>query len=193
MMRLYSYIVAVDDGFAPCPMPGLCSLACCKPMIRRLARQGDWVMGTMPKERGEGRLVYLMQVGRVLSFADYYRDQKLRRRRDCIYRPLKCGGFRQKGNPWHGHSNIKKDLSGKNVLLAKRFVYFGENAQPVPPAFRRYVARGQGHRVWGTPGAKAPNTIRPDTIKSLVQWAFSRGCGVRGKPFDPPRKHTNCE
>lgn len=192
-MRLYSYIVAVDDGFAPCSTSGLLSLACCKPKIRKQAREGDLVMGTPPKKHGAGRLVYLMQVDRVLSFADYYRDLKLRRRRDCIYRPSPGGGFRQKKNPWHGHANIRKDLSGRHVLLSKRFVYFGRNAPLIQATFREYVARGQGHRVWGTPGTKAPNTIRPETIRSLRKWAFSNPCGIRGKPADRTHHHTRCD
>lgn len=139
-------------------------------------------------------MVYMMQVDGVLSFAEYYRDPKLRRRKDCIYRPKANGDHRQKKNPWHGHANIRKDLSGKFVLLAKCFVYFGKNAQPIPATFRKYVARGQGHRVWGTPGTKAPNNIRPNTLNSLVRWAFSEGRGIRGKPLDwKAVKHTGCD
>ena len=32
---LFSYVVATDSGFAPNPFFGLCTLACCKPAIRR--------------------------------------------------------------------------------------------------------------------------------------------------------------
>jgi hypothetical protein len=193
-MRLYSYIVAVDDGFAPCAMRGVCSLACCKPKIRKKAQRGDWMMGTTPKKRGAKRLVYLMQVEQALTFAEYSRDPKLRRRRDCIYFPKKNGGFRQKKNPWHKHSSMKKDLSGKHALVSRRFVYFGASAPELPVEFRKYVARGQGHRVWGTPGTKAPNDIRPEPLRALRRWAFSQGRGICGQPAD--RKactHTACD
>ncbi|MCI0351450.1 MAG: hypothetical protein L0Z53_18665 [Acidobacteriales bacterium] len=192
-MRLYSYIVAFDDGFAPCAMQGLCSLACCKPKIRRRAQEGDWVIGTTPKKRRARRLVYMMQVNRTPSLADYYRDPKLRRRRDCIYRPI-GRRLEQIENDAHGHANIRKDLSGKYVLLSPRFVYFGREAPPIPPEFHKYVARTQGHRVWGTPGTKAPNVIQPRTLNSIVGWAFSKGRGVRGKPASSKAaKHTGCE
>lgn len=192
-MRLYSYIVRFDDGFAPCAMDGLCSLACCKPKIRKNAQRGHWVMGTTPKKHGAGKLVYMMQVGRVLSFADYYRNLQLRRRRDCIYRRV-GGRYEQIENPWHGHANRKKDLSGKHVLLSRRFVYFGKNAPDMPERYWPHVASTQGHRVWGTPGTKAPNRIRPNAIRSLARWAFSKGRGVRGKPADSKAaKHTGCE
>lgn len=193
-MRLYSYIIAVDDGFAPCATRSICTLACCKPKIRAKAKAGHWVMGTTPKKNGSGKLVYLMQVDRALGFADYYHDARLRSRKDCIYRPLASGRFRQKENPWHnGHAIKRKDLSGKYVLLAKRFVYFGDNAPSIPSRWRGYVARGQGHRVWGTPGTPAPNTIRHGTLNSLTRWALSKGRGVCGKPLHPQAiKHTDC-
>lgn len=34
-MTLYSYVVAHDFGFAPNPFDGLCTLATCKPDIRK--------------------------------------------------------------------------------------------------------------------------------------------------------------
>lgn len=40
-MKLFSYIVTHDAGFAPNPFWGYCTLACCKPAIRRTANVGD--------------------------------------------------------------------------------------------------------------------------------------------------------
>src|SRR5882762_6472831 len=45
-VRLYSYVVARDFGFAPNPFYGFCTLATCKPRIRAHACVGDWVLGT---------------------------------------------------------------------------------------------------------------------------------------------------
>jgi hypothetical protein len=39
--ELYSYVVVKDSGIAPHPYGGLCSLALCKPVIRRRADVGD--------------------------------------------------------------------------------------------------------------------------------------------------------
>ncbi len=47
-MRIYAYILKVDSGFAPNPFHGWCTLACCKPAIRRKARPGDWIVGRLP-------------------------------------------------------------------------------------------------------------------------------------------------
>ena len=48
-MTIYSYVVARDYGFAPNPFYGCCTLATCKPIIRRMAQVGDWVIGTGSK------------------------------------------------------------------------------------------------------------------------------------------------
>lgn len=44
-MRLFSYCIPVDDGAAPNPFWGVCTLAICKPAIRRVAEVGDWIAG----------------------------------------------------------------------------------------------------------------------------------------------------
>lgn len=45
MPRLFTYTIPIDDGAAPNPFRGMCSLAICKPGIRRVAKTGDWVAG----------------------------------------------------------------------------------------------------------------------------------------------------
>lgn len=41
-MRVYSYVMIADNGFAPNPYYGICTLACCKPRIRKGV--GDYVI-----------------------------------------------------------------------------------------------------------------------------------------------------
>ncbi len=45
-MTLYTYFIPFDNGAAPNPFGGICTLAICKPVIRRNAKAGDWVVGT---------------------------------------------------------------------------------------------------------------------------------------------------
>ena len=40
------YCIPCDNGAAPNPFWGLCTLAICKPRIRQSAKIGDWVVGT---------------------------------------------------------------------------------------------------------------------------------------------------
>ena len=76
-MRLYSYIVARDYGFAPNPFYGTCSLATCKPLIRRKANIDDWVVGTGAADNGlTGHLVYAMKVTETMTFDDYFADPR---------------------------------------------------------------------------------------------------------------------
>jgi Nucleotide modification associated domain 2 len=70
MPRLFSYTIPIDDGSAPNPFRGMCSLAICKPGIRRVAKRDDWVAGLGSKNAPRGdlrdRLVYAMRVQEVL-------------------------------------------------------------------------------------------------------------------------------
>jgi hypothetical protein len=73
----FSYTIPFDDGAAPNPFHGMCSLAICKPGIRKAARRGDWVAGLGSKDAPSGdlsgRLVYAMRVEQIVSMLDYDR------------------------------------------------------------------------------------------------------------------------
>lgn len=47
--KLFSYVLRFDDGAAPNPFWGTCTLAICKPDIRRTANIDDWIIGTGSK------------------------------------------------------------------------------------------------------------------------------------------------
>ncbi len=53
MARLFSYTIPID-GAAPNPFHGMCSLAICKPAIRRTASSGDWIVGLGPRNAPSG-------------------------------------------------------------------------------------------------------------------------------------------
>jgi hypothetical protein len=115
-MTLYSYIVKFDGGFAPNPFFGYCTLACCKPGIRRKAIKGDWIVGLTPKAKGN-KIVYFMEVDKVLTFDEYWKGFKqkrpemnagsARRRGDNIYEPQSGGGYRQLQSA-HSKPDFKK-------------------------------------------------------------------------------------
>lgn len=76
-MRLLSYKMTHDTGFAPNPFGSTLTLATCKPKIRYSRKQGDWIAGFTSKaltgdQVGEERLVYLMLVGAKVHLRDYY-------------------------------------------------------------------------------------------------------------------------
>src|SRR6266542_6663838 len=58
------------------------TLATCKPLIRKTARIGDWVVGTGSAERArQGYLVYVMQVSEVIAFDEYWSDPRFAEKR----------------------------------------------------------------------------------------------------------------
>lgn len=79
---LYCYTMTHDTGFAPNPYHGLLTLATCKPLIRKYAKEGYWISGWTGNAvhdkqggtdtKGAGRLIYLAQVSEVLSFKEYW-------------------------------------------------------------------------------------------------------------------------
>lgn len=162
---LYTYIIPVDDGAGPNPFHGVCTLAICKPVIRRTARVGDWVAGLgsrrAPSGNLEGMLVYAMKVERVLSLAEY--DRMAREKwpgkipnfshqrypdylGDCIYDFTSSTTNPKLRKSVHTAENRKTDLSGKNVLLSKHFYYLGKDAKRLPTQLKHIIHQGQGHR-----------------------------------------------
>lgn len=75
-MRLCSYVVVYDSGFAPNPFWGLCTLAACTPNHQGLRlKAGEWLIGNSSARAGH-RLIYAMRVSEVLDFDKYYRDPR---------------------------------------------------------------------------------------------------------------------
>lgn len=164
MPTLYSYCTRYDDGAAPNPHWGVCSLAICKPVIRRTACTGDWVVGTGSKRSPigdvSGQLVYAMRVTDRLSMAEYdsFTRAKLpqkipdrlnadprRRVGDSIY-DFQGGGEPHLRPSVHNAKNRDTDLGGKYVLLSTDFFYFGDRPVVLPHSLMPIVKQGQGHR-----------------------------------------------
>jgi hypothetical protein len=81
-MRVYSYVVRYDVGFAPNPFYGICTLATCKPGIRETAALDDLIVGTgSAATKRAGYLVYIMRVTEVTEFDTYWADPKFFRKK----------------------------------------------------------------------------------------------------------------
>jgi len=164
--RLFSYKMTHDTGFAPNPWWNYLTLATCKPKIREVKQPGDWIAGftsmALCGERvGRERLVFVMRVAEKVSIADYFGDDRFRQKiprsgsrdrrlllGDNIYKPLKQhprsdGDFLQVDDLCHNADNRHDDLSGKYVLVATEFAYFGSEAIKVPDAVRPDIPSGQ--------------------------------------------------
>lgn len=160
---LYSYIVASDDGFAPNPFHGFCTLACCKPRIRKYAEVGDYVIGLGPKRSGN-RVVYAMRVTEIVDFDDYWHDERFQIKRpdreavgemavgDNIYHRDESGRWLQVPSD---HSlpdgtqdwrSTRHDTNGEMVLISTDFIYWGGDGPSLPSRLREIIPRVQGHR-----------------------------------------------
>jgi len=186
-MKLYSYIVSHDTGFAPNPFFGYCTLACCKPPIRERAEVGDWIVGLEPKKTGH-RIVYFMRVDDKIPFDRYWSDPRFRNKRprpddevvrkcgDNIYESLPGGEYRQLRSV---HSkecteDPKKkahDLKSKYVLISTTFSYFGSKTLPLPKQLAALVVQ---------PGCRS--RFSAEVIAAFLRYARRPKPGVHARP-----------
>ncbi|MEK0158548.1 hypothetical protein WLQ65_05240 [Pseudoalteromonas piscicida] len=159
--HLFTYVIARDFGFAPNPFHGTCTLATCKPGIRKSAQVGDWVLGVAGKGLGDvhRKCILLMKVTEKMGFEDYWADERFTLKKPCrngsnvmmlgdnIYHKDSTGKWCQEdshhsnsdGSPHEG--NIHRDTgSTDQVLLSNFFFYFGSQASIVDLASINYVS-----------------------------------------------------
>lgn len=164
-MKYYSYVIPRDYGFAPNPYFGYCTLADCKPIIRKTAQIGDWIaaFGSASTSYRE-KLVMLMQVGEIMKFDEYWIDSRFKCKRpvfskgimhaygDNIYHHVD-GKWMQE--PSH-HSNVDGSINIKNltkdtqtdrVLISTNFYYFGNNAIIIPKEYEILIKKGRNHKI----------------------------------------------
>ena len=85
-MNVFFYVIEHDLGFAPNPFHGVCSMGCCKPDIRKVAAVGDYVLGTgAVKPKLRGHLTYWMKVDEVVTFDQYWKDPRFRRKKPVMH------------------------------------------------------------------------------------------------------------
>jgi len=189
-MKLYSYVITTDSGFAPNPYWEYCTLATCKPKIRRCAQVGYWVIATGSKSSVvSGKLVYAMRVDEVMPLDRYYADPRfdvkkpiagndIERCGDNIYF-RRDGEWKQRRNFHHTEKYMDTDLSGKNVLIAEHFYYWGKDAVDMPPEYCSLVAKGRPDRC----------NFNPIIVAEFIAWLQTNfKAGIHGKPLDMIRK-----
>ncbi|QNR85879.1 hypothetical protein H9N25_05365 [Pedobacter riviphilus] len=166
-MAVYAYKITRDYGFAPNPFGAYCSLACCKPHIRKKAKIGDWIIGTGAVENGLlNHLIFLMKVTDKLTFQEYWLDERFNYKKPVLNGSLKQihgdNIYSNKDGVWiqsdSHHSlhdgllnekNLKQDLSGEYVLVSDHFVYLGDKYFKVPNEYLD-ICPGIRHRDYIT-------------------------------------------
>jgi hypothetical protein len=191
-MKLHSYVVTCDTGFSPNPFWGCCTLADCKPVIRRTAKVGEWIVGLSPKADGN-RLIYAMQVEEIVPYDKYYSDSRFAAKipdysigkvvykcGDNIYKPLPNGDFQQlqsmhSNGTNENHKMKAHDLGGKNVLISKTFYYFGSKPLDLPVSLDDLKV-GRGHK----------NRFSPDIVSAFITFITCKKAGVNAPPTSWP-------
>lgn len=152
-MSVYAYKITRDYGFAPNPFGRYCSLACCKPHVRKKAIVGDWIIGTGAVENNLlYHLLFIMKVTEKITFQEYWEDERFNYKKPILNGSLKQihgdNIYYNNDNIWYQidshHSfhegelntkNLNQDLSGVSVLISDCFVYLGDQYLKVPDKY----------------------------------------------------------
>lgn len=151
-MKLYSYVVEHDNGHAPNPYFGFCTLCRCKFQKRgarqknivELAKTGDWVIGTggasKRRSAGHGKLVYAMRVDKKLTREDYFSDSRFAQKK-----PVKTSTSTYEQTRGDNERPCNDFERKQFALVSCHFFYFGANAIDIPGEFN-LEKKGPGFR-----------------------------------------------
>ena len=213
-MNCFRYKIEHDWGFAPNPFHGTLSLATCKADIRGCNNLeiGDWIVGFgSVSMQNLGKLIYAMKVEEILTFDQYYNDDRFQCKKpvitgslvqmygDNVYHTDKSEKPKRKyiqDKCAHSHDDwsfylehYERDTKCDKVLLSRTFYYFGDHCIDIPDEFS-YIRLN-------------PNNIRgnmyytdlqgdDDKINAFAEWLDrTYGVGIHGDPcnwkeFDLP-------
>ena len=179
-MTIFSYVVEHDLGFAPNPFHGVCTLACCKPGIRKKAEVGDHVLGLgAAKPKLQGHITYWVRIDEIVTFDEYWSDPRFQRKKpvmggttllrygDNIYHRDVKNEFRQEDS-FHSLEDGSISVGNRNrdtaktdkVLIGREFCYWGRAAIKLPDALKCFDIRSQGHK----------SRFSQEQISALLRW-----------------------
>lgn len=176
-MKLFSYVVDHDTGFAPNPYFGICSLAHCKfgkkkKNIVESAEVGDWIIGTGGKSKkssGHGTVIYAMQVDEKLSLKQYYNDKRFREKKR-----IKISFENSRGD----NLTEFKNVTNRFALLSYHYFYFGENAITFPDKFKNHNTFPLEKK-----GPNYKSNFDENYIHEFLEWLHSKySPGIKGNP-----------
>lgn len=187
-MKLYSYCLRYDDGAAPNPFWGICTLVICKPKIRKAAKIGDWIIGLGSANSPIGDVsdcvIYAMKVTNKMTMEAYdkfcqtsypkkipnWRSKDHRRCvGDCIY-DFSHGAPPRMRAGVHDERNRERDLSGGYALISDHFFYFGIKPLKLCDSLMPIIHDTQGHK----------STVNDPYAREFVAW-------IENQDYEPNR------
>lgn len=146
-MTLYSYVVQHDNGYAPNPSNGICTLAYCKYPMRRHVEEGDYVVGLAGAQyKGHVTVewppvVYAMRVTKVCGFEEFESDTRYTDHVQC-------------------DANAEDEKAKTNrVLVSTDFIYWGDYEEPLPPELRDLIV-GRNYKCH----------FSDDVVPAFIKW-----------------------
>lgn len=198
MMNCFRYKLDHDYGFAPNPFHGVLTLATCKGDIRKNSnlKIDDWVIGLGSVSMGNlDHIIYAMQVDEILTFDQYWEDPRFECKKPVLNGSLvqmygdnvyhtdpktneviqeKCAHSKEDNTVNEKHRD--RDVRGKNVLLGRKFYYFGDQCPEIPDKFSYIKVSHRGIKFWDMYG-------QDKKILAFVEWLDSTyGQGIHGDP-----------
>ena len=196
MNKVYIYVVDRDLGFAPNPFHGYCTLATCKPAIRKVAKLEDWVIGMGGSRlKATGKCIFAMKVTQKVTFNEYWTNPKFNDKKpvsngskrmllgDNIYHQQINGNWSQ-AHSHHSYENgstnvhnLQHDTESNNVLISDHFYYFGSGAPVVPTVLLDNV---------GYKNCRRHRTFDFDKANDLVCWIDKEYVPFLNRMMDNP-------
>ncbi|WP_343486272.1 hypothetical protein [Allomuricauda sp. d1] len=193
-MNFFSYKVEHDYGLAPNPFGKYCTLAVCKPSIRKNKNLsiGDWVIGTGTRNLNRiNHLIYAMRVSERLTFNEYWRDIRFSYKKPNVNGSLvQIFGdnfyHKNENSVWtqeiSAHSFVDKekhtqtDTSGENVLISEEFYYLGRKSRLIPVGLREICNKGRDMKYKG---------ISEELGLEFISWVKSNfDIGINADPIN---------
>lgn len=189
-MRVGIYRMTYDEGFAPNPFWGYCTVMGCTPNYRKSTLQKEeWIAGrTSVRLNGKQttpKLIYAMKITEKLHLNDYFHDERFAQKKPKTKGSIqeRCGDnmyyqdskekWVQLKSPYHyGKCKLEADTKYPYVFVSDHFYYFGKNAIELPSELQAIfeVQRGISYKK-GT------------LAKSFINWMSNNTeLGVHGKP-----------
>lgn len=212
-MRVYSYVVKKDDGFAPNPFWDYMTMATGQSLIRQVAKPGDWLVGLHAKsEKLEDHyLLFAMKISEKLTFVEYWNDNRFQVKKpefsekeriyhvgDNIYEPVEEGfkqhyslhalDFFESEKEWKKQK--EEDLQGKYVLVSQKyeFYYFGKKPEKFPSTeLIDLLYCDIGYKCIADP------EVPEEFTEFIHQLHTEKKIGVKAKPNDWPKKDDSWE
>ncbi len=169
MAQFYRYVLADDNGTAPCPQNGLLTLATCKPKVRKTTGAGDLIAAFAPSPCPMHMLAYAARVREVVEWPAYASKYAYPSRNDAVYAFLPDGHVTRLREDYHTTDHHKaQDLSARVLIFDPAETwYFGKNLQELPKHLQwcsiggKGSRNGRGHNV---------DEVDLDADDSLLTW-----------------------